>query len=238
MKAFFVDVLDNFLSPVFLEGVRKKFHYGDTQVDEFQTVAEEMLPLMREEAFWEREDSFARNKHQTGNGNVIYENVVMSLGRGLDCLQESYSDRGMLSQSYMLEVLASELLLQGYEAYNRYIKENTDWHVARYHFPGSEEDFPIEILPALLKGVAPQVTCNSAFCIFPQKSVAFISELTKDEKLQCGGICVGCNNICCPNRMADDSLAKNPLAGMANMPLTYGYRRIFGEFSNQQHRCK
>ncbi len=234
MKAFFSDVLDDFLSPVFLEGVRQKFHYGDTQEDEFQKVAEEMLPLMREEAFWEREESFVKNHHQMENGTAIYENVVMSLGKELDHLQESYSDRGMLSQSYMLEVLASEFLLQGYEAYNRYIRANTDWHVARYHFLGSEEDFPIELLPSLLKRVAPQITCNSAFYMLPKKSVAFISELTQDVSLQCKGICVGCNNISCSNRIADDCSPKNPLVGMTDMPLTYGYRQIFGKFSDQR----
>ena len=234
MEAFFIDVLDDFLSPAFLERVRQKFHYGDAQEDEFQAVAEEMLPLIHDEAFWEKEEYFVKNQHQVENSDVIYENVIMSLGKGLDGLQESYSDRGMLSQSYMLEVLAGELLLKGYEAYNRYIRKNTDWHVARYHFPGSEKDFPIEILPSLLKRVAPQITCNPAFCMLPKKSVVFISELTKDEKLQCKGICVGCNNIRCPNRMADDCLAKKLITRMADMPLTYGFRRIFGEFSNQR----
>ena len=54
MATFFPNVLDKFLSSAFLEGVRKKYHYEETQASEFQVVAEEMLPLMREEAFWER----------------------------------------------------------------------------------------------------------------------------------------------------------------------------------------
>lgn len=228
MATFFTDALDNFLSPAFLEGVRKKFHYDETQAFEFQAVAEEMLPIMREEAFWERRVSSEENQNQSEASGVIHEQVVMSLGNGVDCLQERYSERELLSKSYMIEVLASELLLQGYAAYNRYIRKNTDWHVARYHFLGSEEDYPLEMLPDLLKDLTPFITCNSAFCMLPKKSVAFVAELTQDDKVQCRGVCVGCNNLNCSNRMADGGLAWKRLSGMTDIPLTYGYGRIFG----------
>ncbi|MBD5445141.1 MAG: hypothetical protein HDR29_06270 [Lachnospiraceae bacterium] len=228
MSTFFPDVLDKFLSPAFLEKVRKKFHYGETQVSEFQAVAEEMLPLMREEAFWVKKEFVVQSQHHIEGRNAKYESVVMSLGSGVDCLQESYSEKGMLSQSYMIEVLASELLMQGYDAYNRYIRENTDWHVARYHFFGSEEEFPLEMLPQLLNELTLKVTCNSAFCMMPKKSVAFISELTQDESVKCEAVCTGCNNIYCPNRTTDDHPAKKRMTEMTDMPLTYGYSRIFG----------
>ena len=99
---------------------------------------------------------------------------------------------------------AGELLMQGYAAYNRYIAEHADWHVAGYHFPGGEEGFPLEMLPRLLEGYGPRVTCNEAFCILPKKSVAFVAELTQDEKVRCAGICAGCSQIRCPNRMGGD----------------------------------
>ena len=63
MASFFPNVLDKFLSPTFLEGVRKKYHYEETQAPEFQVVAEEMLPLMREEALWQRRVSLRENRH-------------------------------------------------------------------------------------------------------------------------------------------------------------------------------
>lgn len=228
MAAFFPDVLDKFLSPAFLEGVRKKFHYDETQASEFQVVAEEMQPLMREEAFWERRVFLGENEHQSEACGMIHEQVVMSLGNGIDCLQERYSERELLSQSYMIEVLASELLLEGYAAYNRYIRKNTDWHVARYHFLGSEEGFPLEMLPNLLKELTPLISCNAAFCMLPKKSAAFIAELTQDGKVQCRGICVGCNNLNCSNRMVEGGLSGKRLSIMTDKPLTYGYRRIFG----------
>lgn len=201
MKDFFPDLLDKFLLPDFLEGVREKFHYGDTQKDEFYAVAKEMLPLMRKEAFWASKEFLLKDSYQPEISDAAYEQVVMSLGKEIDCLQEQYSEKGMLSQSYMIEVLAGELLMQGYDAYNRYVKEMTDRHVAKYHFLGSEEAFPFEMLPQLLEELTGQVTCTSAFCMSPKKSVAFIAELTRDESVQCKGICVGCNNVRCPNRI-------------------------------------
>lgn len=228
MAAFFSEVLDEFLTSVFLEGVRRKFHYGEIQKAEFQAVAEEMLPLMRGEAFWERKEFSVQNTYGTEMPDRAEEKVVMSLGNGVDDLQESYSKKGMLSQSYMLEALASELLMRGYHAYNRYISENTDWHVARYHFPGSEESFPLEMLPQLLKGFAQRITCNAAFCLLPKKSVIFVSELTKNEKIHCRGICIGCDNLSCPNRVADNDPVKRRMDELADMPLTYGYHRILG----------
>lgn len=225
MEAFFPDLLDGFLEPAFLERVRKKFHYEKTQLPELQAVAKEMLPLMCEEAFLERKESIAQKRYQTKNPGIICEDVVMSLGSGLDDLQERYSQKGLLSQCYMLEVLASELLMEGYRAYNYYVSSHTDWHVAKYHFPGSEDELPLEMLPRLLSGFTQRVTCNTSFYMLPKKSVAFVAELTQDKKIYCGGVCTGCNNVHCINRM-EENIPNERL--MADLPLNYGYRRIFG----------
>lgn len=217
MAAFFADLLDDFRSPVFLEKVQVKFHYEETRLEELRAVAEEMYPLLCREAFWERKQAEGQADKEiavrrieeeasacrTSPLKTQYERVVMSLGAGVDALQERYSGQGHLSQSYMLEVLAGELLMQGYGAYNRHVAETTDRHVARYHFPGGEEGYPFEMLPDLLKGFTGQVTCNEAFCMIPKKSVVFVSELTQDEKVCCEGICAGCNNAHCVNRRAD-----------------------------------
>lgn len=228
MAAFFSEVLDESISPAFLEGVCRKFHYEITQLDELRDVAVEMLYVMRDEAFWESKRVHTRKPCQDEAPDAVYEYVVMSLGKEIDSLQDGYSEKGLLTQSYMIEVLASELLLKGYAAYSRHVRRSLDRHVAGYHFPGGEEAFPLEILPELLKELTSQVTCNSAFCMLPKKSVVFISELTRDENLHCKGICAGCNRIHCPNRTADDHSVGNCILKMTDMPLTYGYSRIFG----------
>lgn len=213
MEHFFPVLLEEFVSFGFLEKVRKKFHFEEEQIEQIREVAEEMLSVLQREAFW------VRDVYETA-----YEKVAMSLGQGVDILQERYSEQGRLLQSYIVEVLAGELLMRGYDAYNRYIAEHTDWHVARYHFPGSEEAFLLEMLPELLQDLTQEITCNAAFCMIPKKSVVFISELTQDETVHCQGICVGCGNAACPNRVKGNQQKER----MPDLPLTYGYSRIFG----------
>lgn len=229
MADFFPDLLERFLGKAFLKGVCRKYHYGERQEVELRAVEEEMLPLMQREAFWESRESGSFNRKQKETAGAEYEDVIMSLGSSLDSLQESYHEKEQLSESYMLEALASELLLMGYGAYNRYVRGKRNWHVARYHFPGSEENFPLKMVPELLKGFQYQITCNTAFCIIPKKSVVFVAELTRDEQIQCESICAGCRNVQCPNRVERDFPKGGMLARVADMSLNYGYSRIFGK---------
>ena len=50
--------------------------------------------------------------------------VGITLGKGIDALQEKYLQNGFLTESYMIEVLSSELLLKrAYRAYTEVLKE-------------------------------------------------------------------------------------------------------------------
>ncbi|MCM1026325.1 MAG: hypothetical protein NC432_07800 [Roseburia sp.] len=222
MAAFFTDVPEAALNPVFLKKVGKKFHYEEKQLPELRAVAERMLPLIRREAFWAAGKSCICGG---ADSSVNCEDVVMSLGGGIDLLQEDFAKKGLLCECYMLEALASELLLLAYQAYNQSVRGGGVWHVARYHFPGAETGFPLERLPEMLKNLTSAVVCNEAFCMLPKKSVAFVAELTRDEEIQCGGICQGCDSENCPNRIEDSSPPKKT---SADLTLNYGYSRIFG----------
>lgn len=228
MAEFFPDLLDEFPGTEFLEKVCMKFHYEKERMEELRKVAEKMQPLIRRDGLWERRKSAPGYSLKPQTADAVYEEVVMSLGKGIDDLQEDFHGKGMLSESYMLEVLAGELLLAGYGAYNREVIEKGNRHVAGYHFPGSEEELPLKMVPELLHAFHSPVTCNEAFCLIPKKSVVFLAELTCDSAIQCESICTGCQNTHCPNRVEDDPLRGHMLTRMADMPLTYGYSRILG----------
>lgn len=229
MAAFFEELLDAFLEADFLRTVQKKFHYGEEQFRVLAAVAEEMLPIMRKEAFWTKGKAHCSITNP-GESALVYEDVVMSLGKGVDELQETYSNKGMLLESYMVETLTSELLRQGYAAYNKCVEAEGIWHVARYHFLGSEEGFPLERLPNLLENLTNQVSCNLCFYMEPKKSVAFVAELTQDQTVQCEGICVGCGRTDCPNKLEEVSHNSYLDRLAPDLPLTYGYSRILGRF--------
>ena len=126
MSPFFTELLDNYPGPAFLEKVRGKYHYEKDWSEALKKSALEMLPFLQKEAFWESmpaewsdtvslrqsapEEENAAGSRRKAAGTK-YERVVISLGAGLDRLQEQYSEQGSLSKSYMLEALAGELLM-------------------------------------------------------------------------------------------------------------------------------
>lgn len=220
MHEFFSDIIEQCAEKNFLKGVCRKYHYGGEDMELLAKVAGEMRPLMLQQAVWEHR-MFKRTLHEE------FAETVMTLGSDIDVLQEEYLKKGLLSEAYMIEALGSELLLEGYGAYNRWIAENTPLHVARYHFIGSEEAYPPEYIPGLLERLKVPVVCNAAFCMLPKKSVAFIAQLTEDKEVRCEGICMGCNSKDCPNRMA--STGGRRMLDMTDRPMPYGYARIFGK---------
>lgn len=139
-----------------------------------------------------------------------YIPVCVTLGPGVDALQESYLQQGLLTEAYMVENLAGELLLRAYPLWNEWVvsqgSPEKELHVRRYHFPGSEDGCPLEKLPELLKKLDIPVTCTEAYCLLPKKSVAFYAELTRERNVRCEGICVGCGRKDCPNRMEREEI--------------------------------
>ncbi len=204
MPAFFPDVLDDFLSPVFLERVCQKYHFTKDQMLQISAMAQNMLPYIREDAFWESGGLEENDPIPMIPDRVICESVVISLGNGLDALLEDYNNKEMLFEVYLADALAAELLLRGYDAYQRHIRKTKGRYVKAYHFPGSEAQFPIEMLPDLLKALTQKVTCNASYCMQPHNSVVFIAELTKDAGNACACICHGCSRTRCPSRTTND----------------------------------
>lgn len=178
-----------------------------------------------------------RNPRDFSREGSVFLAVGITLGKGIDELQEKYLQNGFLTESYMIEVLSSELLLESYRAYTEWLVVHRDLHVARLHFLGGEISETSEQkissllrlanLPMLLQELALPVTCNAAYCMIPKKSVVFYAELTKDPFTKCAGICLGCGRRDCPNRMEEKENFPLRFADMTDRPLSYGYARIF-----------
>ena len=226
---FFREILEKCTEDRFLDVVRERNHYSVTDRESLRLVATAMKRCMQKEALWSLEVQ----------ADTVFAAAVMTLGAGVDSLQDSYLQKGLLSEAYMVEVLGSEILLAGYEALNRYVAEHTEYRVARYHFlqdvkaqkaniHQQEPDVSLRKLPGLLMDSGIPVTCNSAYCMTPRKSVAFYAEFTRDADTVCEGICVGCANQECPNRMQKQAGNAWNFADMIDRPLPYGYARIFG----------
>lgn len=201
-------IIEDCASERFLREICKKYHYLPENLPEIKRIAESMRVCVREDAFWQ---------HYISRGDVLSAGVVMTLGKGIDALQESCDKKGRLSESYVIEILSGEILMQAYEAYNLWMAENMSYYVVRYYFLGSDEAYPMELLPELLKELSCPVSYNEGYCMIPKKSAAFYALLTKEKAVRCQGICTACERKDCPGRTKE------------SRPLPYGYARILGK---------
>lgn len=240
MEQLFAEVTELCRDDKFLHSVMKKYHYAEEEYSTIKNMAEQMLPCLKSEAGWQDSD-FGKTFPE---GEQSFFAVGITLGKGIDELQEQYLKNGLLTESYIIEVLSSELLLKSYRSYTEWVAKHRDLHVARLYFLGSEisdskalqpestvtslqQWLHLEQLPEVLKKLELPVTCNEAYCMIPKKSVVFYAALTLDSSVKCAGICLGCGRRDCPNRMEEKEAFSLHFADMTDRPLPYGYQRIF-----------
>lgn len=153
----------------------EKYHYDPEEYPNLKRLAGEMIPCLETEAGWQD-----REIQETFPGrDQSFLTVGITLGKGIDELQEKYLQNGFLTESYMIEVLSSELLLESYRAYTEWVVVHRNLHVARLHFLGGEISETSEQkissmlrlanLPMLLQELALPVTCNAAYCMIRKK---------------------------------------------------------------------
>lgn len=107
-----------------------KYHYDPEEYPNLKRLAGEMIPCLETEAGWQD-----REIQETFPGrDQSFLAVGITLGKGIDELQEKYLQNGFLTESYMIEVLSSELLLESYRAYTEWLVVHRNLHVARLHF--------------------------------------------------------------------------------------------------------
>lgn len=206
----FYNLIDNMTSELFLKQVSEKYHYLPKDLPDLLIVAEQMQERILAEASFDVGES----REPTEEG--LCRGVVMTLGDGVDRMQDAYTEAGRLTESFMVEALGNEVLLRAYAVWNHWIEEKTDYHVAKYIFLGNNEAHPLEKLPQFLTEVSDVVTCNESYFMIPKKSVAFYALLTREDGVRCEGICQSCGRKDCQNRTKEERL------------LPYGYARIFG----------
>lgn len=223
-----------------LNAVMEKYHFTQDHRETAEQAAEKLNAAVRNRTgFWyrygqtkyETERNGGRSREVTtaekGSGRIL--TAALTLGNGVDELQEQYAKKGLLLECYMTETLAGELLLLAYGLMNDRIQSITGLHVAKYHFFGSAEYPPEEMEAALAQLPGAEISCNAGFCLIPKKSVVLLAELTADENLGCAGICTGCGRTDCPNRCSGKTeRERQRWPDLAGRPLPYGYMRILG----------
>lgn len=171
-----------FLTGEFLERVRNRYHYGEKDMPLLRSVAADMAGCMRwqESVYLVLEDKTAT--------------VIMTLGIGIDLLQERYQNAGRMLESYMVESIGGELLMQGYTEISGWVKERTGYDVTAQHFFGEDARYPLAQMPqALARAGQTKVSCNDGMCLTPKKSVVYQIELSEDGGRSCMEPCATCS---------------------------------------------
>ena len=220
----------------------EKYHYDPEEYPNLKRLAGEMIPCLETEAGWQDREI----KETFPGRDQSFLAVGITLGNGIDALQEKYLQNEFLTESYMIEVYARAPWGHRCCLPAEWVVVHRNLHVGRLHFLGGEisetSESPISSLlqlanlPMLLQELALPVTCNAAYCMIPKKSVVFYAELTKDPFTKCAGICLGCGRRDCPNRMEEKENFPLRFADMTDRPLSYGYARIFSKSTDENGR--
>ena len=187
------------LTSAFLEQVRSRYHFEEKDKALLKGVASDLAGCLKwkEAAYLMFED---------GTDTVRRATAVVTLGSDVDLLQERYQNTGRMLESYMLESIGGELLMLGYGMLEAWIRENTGYQVAAYHFFGDDEAHPLSAMPEILaRAKQHKVVCTAGSCLKPKKSVVFEMELAPaeacGETAHGGRICAHCSRRdTCPNR--------------------------------------
>lgn len=270
----------------FIDAVTEKYHFNVGDKPEILKVYEQMAVCMGPYA------SYRINQRVTGL-RIIDDSqtaiVAMTLGVGVDRLQERYIRADMLNEAYMLDCIANELLMNMYSEFNKSYARFHRRYVQRYVFIGDE--IPLTVIPGLLDEIkgkrvrtegtdrksesegdvsektevskddtdkadslnvkrdknaddrlieSNEITANEYGVLIPSKSVVFYAILSENPEQACEGICTGCSNIHCENRISmgiqegesaiSDTVITDVERGLnvTKPNLNYGYQRIFG----------
>ena len=201
------------LDPEDIQGVIKRYGFARSDLPLLTALARVLRPLARCRAYyiWKRKEE-----------PVAYEDfavVFLSLGEGVDALQEVYLEREAVSEGYMIDCLASEWLAKAYGECVARLQSESGKQAVKIDFLG--DTYPLSLMEKWYGEFAGMpVTFNAQYVLRPKKSVAFLLPMEAAQEgcreKAAAHICKNCGN-------------ENCLLREKEAPVNYGYRRIFGE---------
>ena len=200
----------------FIDNIICKYHFNENDKELLIEIYNKLRTVITPYA------EYRINRHSTGV-DIIDKGtataVAMSLGAGVDRLQERYISEDKLSEAYMIDCISSELLLKMYREFNISYARFHRRYVDRYVFVG--EQIPSTDIQQILENIRGKkndgdmqerkkitdiaesedsVLANEYGVLTPSKSVVFYAILSENPSTKCQGICMGCGRTDCENR--------------------------------------
>jgi len=179
-----------------LQSLTDRFHFAKQDYPVLKSLYQELLSQVDAKCFF----------HIYSEGDLPgipyqkYAVVLATLSGQTDDYINSKTDAGIISEAYMADCLALELLAQSYALAADRIHQVTGLWANACQFPGNE--YPISMTAELLKCFSDlPVRTTKAGVMVPAKSVVYITSLTvKKPSHDCTHICKGCRNYSCASR--------------------------------------
>lgn len=170
----------------------KKYHFRSEDRRKLEGLYIALEPLLQIRGF------FTLSEATEDIPYPFFAVCFLSLGDGIDALQQFYTKRKLLSEAYMLDCLGLELLWKCYPAFTREIQHYTGQWAASLDF--LDDDPQLSMLPTLYDMVRPQgISYNKSLMLIPAKSIYYLVPLAfEPPEKDIYHICDGCKNKTCP----------------------------------------
>lgn len=173
-----------------LKNMIRKYHFRKEDFTSLQSLNRMLVPLLQAKAYYIWKEKGDRISYEK------YAVVFLTLGDGADALQEIYLCRNCLSEAYMIECIALELLTKAYEEFVKMLQKETGTWAVKIDFLG--DTYPLNILPDLYKEFGKMdISYNEKFVLSPGKSVVFLLPVSEKKTENPCNICKNCENQDC-----------------------------------------
>ncbi len=169
----------------------ERYHFALRDLARLRQVGALVLRAAEPRLYWERLTAEESPREEIA--------VIVTLGAGVDELQNRCQQRERLTETYMAECVGMELLRAAYEQTAERIHESTGKWLSDFAFVG--EKVPFTRMEEIFRLLAPDgVSYNQAYMLTPKKTAVFLTELCGERKDNYCQICAGCTNLSCRNR--------------------------------------
>lgn len=254
-----------------IDKVAKHYHFLEQDMEELQALYQAMFPLVCAEAFyiWNPVIDVTKQVEARGDatlqeaaikdvkikGAAVNEDVqalvFLSLGKGIDELQDLYMESKCLQEAYMIECIGLELLTEAYEEFVKHVQMETHKWAKKMDFVG--DNYPIEELPNLYAQVFTEpglISYSEHFVLNPRKSVVFFLPMSEERTtINPCHVCSQCKNVECMFRQEltdntdnGNAIIENKGSKIVSQPrrpnniYSYGYQRFFGSQESQDKK--
>ncbi|MDD3368910.1 MAG: hypothetical protein PHP50_08520 [Lachnospiraceae bacterium] len=162
----------------------KRHHFNIEEIPHISGLWEALRGLLQPRAWY----------MQNENTEVL---VTVTLGDGLDELQELYLEREEVGDAYILECLGMSILQRAYEELQPFLHDALNLWMGPFCFI----DQPDRIKEILEQLGDCTISLTDAGMLLPKKSVVFTAPLEKERKDSSCHICDQCTLFSCPNRV-------------------------------------